>query len=1086
MFSKLCIRKPVTTIMVTLMVFIAGIVSYFNLDQALMPDMDLPIAVVMTTYVGASPEEIEELISKPMEESLGSIANVDTVTSYSSTNSSMVLLQFVDGTDIDMAAVDMRDKIDQMKSTLPDAAGDPMVIKMDINAMPITIGVKAENMDLKSLNDLLEDNVANRLERIEGVASVSLSGGITNEVRITVDPVKLAGYGLTTSTLSGLLAAENMNLPSGDLTQGNTTVAVRTIGEFTSVQEINNLPIPTSTGAVIHLSDVAKVEQVEADRDSFTYINGEKGILLSVDKQSTANLVKVSQSLKDEIAKLQRDYPELEIDMLSDTSDYIEMSLSNITETALLAAVIAFFVLLLFLKNAVTAGIIAVSIPTSIMATFALMYVTDINMNMISMGGVAIGIGMLVDNSVVVLDSIYQYYERGYTAAESAEIGAKEVSMAIIASTLTTVAVFLPMALIGGTTGAMMKNLSFTIMYALIASVVVALTFVPMACALLLKRETKTFVWKNLKFLSFLDHWEGAIDTLSRKYEKLLKWALRHRKKTVLTVLLVILSLCSIPLAGMDFMASMDEGVATISVDLPNGTDLDTTEETTLEVLYRLQDIPEADVVYANVGSGMLSSGTNSASITMNLVDAKDRKRSTEEVCDDIEKLLADIPGADITVSSSDSAMGSLASADVTMNVYGYDAATLVDVEDELVDKLSGVEGLSDVEGSTGDTVPEAKVTIDRAKASQYGITTASVAGALSTAISGSTATQYKLDGTEIDVVIRYDTNSVNYLTDLNNLTVTSAYGTQVPLSDVATVTMDESATTIMRENQKNYITISANADNMSTSEAQKLVEKAMADIELPDGCTYEFSGMMEKMNDTFRSLEIAMVVAVLLVYMIMASQFESLRYPFIVMFSMPLAITGAIIGLLITGNTITMPAMMGFVMLIGMVVNNGIVLVDYTNQLMDRGMNCYDALTSAGPRRLRPILMTTLTTVLGMVPMALATSEGSEMMQALAIAVIFGLTLSTVVTLIFIPVLYMWMNERKRKSNARKTAKQIAKNAKLHAEELARERAAQNNANRYKIPIENGIMKPLGAFPDGFFVNKTLISHRKKEQRVL
>lgn len=1048
MFSKLCIRKPVTTIMVTLMVFIAGIVSYFNLDQALMPDMDLPIAVVMTTYVGASPEEIEELISKPMEESLGSIANVDTVTSYSSTNSSMVLLQFVDGTDIDMAAVDMRDKIDQMKSTLPDAAGDPMVIKMDINAMPITIGVKAENMDLESLNDLLEDNVVNRLERIEGVASVSLSGGITNEVRITVDPVKLAGYGLTTSTLSGLLAAENMNLPSGDLTQGNTTVAVRTIGEFTSVQEINNLPIPTSTGAVIHLSDVAKVEQVEADRDSFTYINGEKGILLSVDKQSTANLVKVSQSLKDEIAKLQRDYPELEIDMLSDTSDYIEMSLSNITETALLAAVIAFFVLLLFLKNAVTAGIIAVSIPTSIMATFALMYVTDINMNMISMGGVAIGIGMLVDNSVVVLDSIYQYYERGYTAAESAEIGAKEVSMAIIASTLTTVAVFLPMALIGGTTGAMMKNLSFTIMYALIASVVVALTFVPMACALLLKRETKTFVWKNLRFLSFLDHWEGAIDTLSRKYEKLLKWALRHRKKTVLTVLLVfILSLCSIPLAGMDFMASMDEGVATISVDLPNGTDLDTTEETTLEVLYRLQDIPEADVVYANVGSGMLSSGTNSASITMNLVDAKDRKRSTEEVCDDIEKLLADIPGADITVSSSDSAMGSLASADVTMNVYGYDAATLVGVEDELVDKLSGVEGLSDVEGSTGDTVPEAKLTIDRAKASQYGITTASVAGALSTAISGSTATQYKLDGTEIDVVIRYDTNSVNYLTDLNNLTVTSAYGTQVPLSDVATVTMDESATTIMRENQKNYITISANADNMSTSEAQKLVEKAMADIELPDGCTYEFSGMMEKMNDTFRSLEIAMVVAVLLVYMIMASQFESLRYPFIVMFSMPLAITGAIIGLLITGNTITMPAMMGFVMLIGMVVNNGIVLVDYTNQLMDRGMNCYDALTSAGPRRLRPILMTTLTTVLGMVPMALATSEGSEMMQALAIAVIFGLTLSTVVTLIFIPVLYMWMNERKRKSNARKTAKQIAKNAKLHAEELARERAAQNNA---------------------------------------
>ncbi len=1032
MFSGLCIKKPVTTVMVTLMVFIAGIVSYFHLDQALMPDMDLPIAVVATTYVGASPEEIEELISKPLEESMGTIANVDTITSYSAMNMSMVLLQFVDGTDIDMAAVDMRDKLDQIKSSLPDDAGEPTVIKMDINAMPIDIGVKAENLDLNELNELLEDNVVNRLERIEGVASVDLSGGITREIRITVDPVKLAGYGLTTSALSGVLAAENMNLPSGDLTQGNTTVAVRTIGEFTSLQEIQDLPISTASGAVIHLSDVAKVEQVEADRNSFTYINGTKGILISVDKQSTANLVEVSNALKEEIAELQQDYPELDIELLTDTSEYIELSLSNITETALLSAAIAFFVLLLFLRNAITSAIIAVSIPTSIMATFALMYVTGINMNMISMGGVAIGIGMLVDNSVVVLDSIYQYYERGYSAAESAEVGAKEVSMAIIASTLTTVAVFIPMALIGGTAGAMMKNLSFTIVYALTASIVVALTFVPMACALLLRRETKLFAWKNNKLLSFLERWAAAVDALSDRYERVLKWALNHRKKTVLTVLVVfLLSLCSVPLAGMDFMASMDEGVVSVTVELPNGTDLDTTEETTLEVLYRLQEIPEADVIYANVGSGMMSAGTNSASVTVNLVDKSERKRSADEVSAAIEEMLADIPGAEISASSSDAAMGSLASADVTMNVFGYDSDMLMDVEKELVARLSTVDGLSDVEGSTGETVPEATVKIDRGRASQYGITTAAVAGALNTAISGSTATQYKLDGTEIDVVIRYDTNAVNYLTDLRNLTVTSAYGTQVPLSDIASVTMEESATTIMRKNQKNYITISANAENMSTSEAQRLVEQEMAKLELPDGCSYEFGGMMEMMNDTFHSLLTAMVVAVLLVYMIMASQFESLRYPFIVMFSMPLAITGAIIGLLITGNTITMPAMMGFVMLVGMVVNNGIVLVDYTNQLMERGMNCYDALTTAGPRRLRPILMTTLTTVLGMVPMALATSEGSEMMQALAIAVIFGLTLSTVITLIFIPVLYMWMNEKRRISNAKRTARLIARNAK-------------------------------------------------------
>lgn len=1044
MFSKLCIRKPVTTIMVTLMVFIAGILSYTNLDQAMMPDMDLPIAVVATTYVGASPEEIENLISKPLEESMGSIANVDTITSYSAANMSMVLLQFVDGTDIDMAAVDMRDKLDMIESTLPDDANEPMVVKMDINAMPIMLGVRAENLDLNALHEMLEDNVVNKLERIEGVASVDLNGGITREVRVTVDPAKLAGYGLTTSTISGILKAENMNLPSGSLSQGNTSVSIRTIGEFKTLQEIQNLPIPTSTGAVVHLSDVARVEEVEADRSGFSYINGDKGIIISVDKQSTANLVKVSDALKAEIEDLQEDYPELEIHMLTDTAEYIEMSLANITETAFLAAIIAFFVLFLFLKNAVTAGIIAVSIPTSIMATFGLMYVTGINMNMISMGGVAIGIGMLVDNSVVVLDSIYGYYERGYTAAESAEYGAREVSMAITASTLTTVAVFIPLALQGGTTGAMMQNLSFTIVYALVASVVVALTFVPMACALLMKRETKTIVWKNIKFLAFLDHWEAAIDGLSRKYEDVLKWALSHRKKTVITVLIAfVLSLFCVPLAGMDFMASMDQGSASVTVELPNGTELDTTEETALEVLYRLQDIPEVEMIYASVGTGQMSAGTNSASVTINLVDKDDRDRSTDEVCEEIEVLLADIPGADITVSSSSSAMGSMGGGgDVTMNIYGYDNKTLIDVEKDVIALLENTPGLSNVEGSTGETVPEAMINIDRGKASQYGITTASVASALNTAISGSTATEYKVDGTEIDVVLRYDTDQINYLTDLNDLTVTSAMGTQVPLSNFATISMGETSTIIMRENQKNYVTINVDAEGLSGGDAQKLVTEAMNGYELPDGCSYEFGGMTEMMNESFQKLGVAMVVAILLVYMIMASQFESLRYPFIVMFSMPLAITGAIFGLLITGNTITMPAMMGFVMLVGMVVNNGIVLVDYANQLMDRGMTCYDALTSAGPRRLRPILMTTLTTVLGMVPMALATSEGSEMMQALAIGVIFGLTLSTVVTLVFIPVLYMWMNERRRKANAKRTAKRIAKNAKLHAEELARERA--------------------------------------------
>lgn len=1031
MISRLAIRRNVTTFMVTMMVFLAGIVAYLNLDMALMPNVDIPIVVVSTTYVGAGPEEMENLVTEPLEEALSTVTNVESISSVSSADVSFAIVQFVDGTDIDMASVDLREIIDRVKSALPDDAGEPNIIKMDMNALPIYIGVTAKNMDLNALNEMLEDNVVNRLERIEGVASVDLTGGIEREVRVTVDPQKLAGYGITTSTLSQMLAAENMNLPSGSLSQGSTTVQVRTIGEFSSIEEIRNLPITTSGGALIHLSDVASVEEVEVDRSSFTIIDGEYGIMLSVNKQSTANLVDVSKKLQAEMEDLRVSYPELNITMLTDTSEYIQTSLSNVTETAFLSAIIAFFVLLLFLKNPLTSIIIAISIPTSILASFALMYLAGMTLNIISMGGLAIGIGMLVDNSVVVLDSIYQYYERGYAPAEAAESGAKEVTMAVTASTLTTVAVFLPIAFVGGSVGQLMQSLSFAICFSLISSLVVSVTFVPMACALFLRRERKKKE-PNKKLFGILYQWDLFLDKINNGYEKLIKWALRHPRRTICIVLVAFLgSLCTIPVTGMDFMEEMDEGVANITIEMPNGTDLDTTEETVWEVLYRLQDIPEAQTVYASVGGGMLSSGTSSASITMNLVDKEDRSRSTSEVCEEIKELTADIPGAEITASSSSSAMGSFGGADVSFNVYGYDSAVLLDVEEELVELLSGVPGLTEVEGSTGATVPEAKVIIDRNKASLYGITTASIANSLNTAISGSTATQYKIDGTEIDVVIRYDTADLNYLTDLNDLTVSSAYGGEIPLSSIASVEMSESATSIYRENQKNYITIEASAPELSGSDAQKLVTAALADYEFPDGCSYEFGGTLEMMNDAFSSLTTALIVAVLLVYMIMASQFESLRYPAIVMFSMPLAFTGAILGLFITGNTITMSAMMGFIMLAGMVVNNGIVLVDYTNQLMSRGMSCYKALTTAGPRRLRPIMMTTLTTILGLVPMVVTQQEGSEMMRSLALSVIFGLTLSSMVTLVFIPVVYAWMNRRREKRLRKKVAKRAAKAAK-------------------------------------------------------
>ena len=1007
--SKLAILRPVTTVMILLMVIMGGILGYSGLSLALMPSIDLPIALVSTTYVGAGPSEIESLITEPIEESLASISNVDTITSMSSSNSSIVLVQFADGTDIDMAAIDMREKIDMVKGSLPEDANDPMVIKMDMNAQSIYVGVTSDNLDLAQLNDLLDENIVNRLERIEGVSAVTLSGGDENEIQITLNPDKMDGYGLTTAQLTQALSSENLNLPSGTISQGTSKLQVRTMGEFKSLQDIKNVMITTGTGAVIALDEIADVEEVAKERTSYTIIDGEQGIMIAIDKNSTANVVEVSDKINETLNDIALEYPEINIRMLTDTADYIRLSIGNVTSTAFQSAIIAVIVLFLFLRNPTTSLIIGVSIPTSILATFGLMYLCDMTLNVISMGGITIGIGMLVDNSVVVMDNVFKYWNKGYSPKEAAMIGSKEIGMAIAASTLTTVAVFIPLTFVSGTIGQMFRDLSFTICFALLASLVVSLTFVPMACAQLLKRRESKKKQRKGIVAKILDVWGKGIDALDTLYRKLLIWVLHHKKRTVAIVLACfIATLACAPLAGFDFMPESDEGSASITINLPKGTELKETEKITNQVLSKIEGIPEIDYVYASVGSGMISSGTDSASVNINLVNIADRTRSTNEVCDEIKQRLKGIAGADITVESSSSAMGSLGGAAISFNITGYDTDIMRKIENDVVDLLSDIPGLTDVEGSSEDVVPEARVVLDRQKASQYGITTSSMANALNTAVSGSVATQYKVDNKEMDVRIRYDQNKMNYITDLQNITIKSSSGASIPLTEIANIEMTDGALQINRENQKQYISISANTNGIDTNTAQRLIDEKLATYPFPEGYEYAYGGTTEEMVKAFTSLALVLVISIILIYMIMASQFESLIYPGIVMFAMPLALTGGVFGLLITGNTITVNAFMGFIMLVGMVVNNAIVLVDYTNQLRERGMTCYDALVEAGPNRLRPILMTTLTTIIGMLPMALGVGEGMETQKPLAITIIFGMTISTMVTLVLIPVLYL------------------------------------------------------------------------------
>ncbi len=1033
MFSRASIKRPVTTIMVMLIVILTGIVSFFSLKLDLMPNMDIPVAIVSTTYVGAGPEEIETLVTKPLEESLGTVSNVDTIQSVSSANSSMVIVQFQDGTDIDMAAIDMREKVDMVKGRLPEDCSEPMVLKLDVNSMTgIAVGIKSESLDLNSLYALVDENIASSFEKVEGVASVSIIGGTEGEIQITVDPEKMAGYGVTESSLSSALASENLNYPTGSLKQGTRSLSVRAEGEFTSVEEIAELPISTPTGAVIHVSDIATVELTQKDMTSYALVDGQPSIILYIQKQSNANTVDVSESVAKTIEDVQKTYSQIEVSMLSDTADYITMSIDNMIETAFMAAFLAVVVIFVFLRSGKMSFIIGVSIPTSIVATFALMWSQNMTLNIISMGGLTIGIGMLVDNSIVVLENIYSKMKRGMEPKEASAEGASEVAMAVAASTLTTMGVFIPLTFVQGTMGDLFRDLSLTICFSLACSLVVSLTFVPMACSKLIdpstiraehadKEEPKGILDK------VLSRWGKVMTKLDSKYRSVLHFCLRNKKKVVAFTCAFFIATCAtLPIVGFDLMPEMDEGSASVSIELPDGTVIEETEKVVDEVISRISDIEEIESYYATVGGGgisMTSSGTNSASITMNFVDKNERDKTSKELAMEIEDMLKSIPGCEITASASSSAMGSMGSSAITVRLKGDDSDTLRSFGYDIEELLSGVDGVRDVTNSAGDPIPEADIIIDRSRASAYGITAGQIANAVSTAINGTVATEFKTGDTEIDVRIKQSDDKIEYMQDLSSITITSPVtGTAVPLSEVADIVMGESSVSISRVDHHKYIDISAEVYGKELSVVQKDIENILKNYNVPEGCTYEYTGTMETMTESFTDLFLVLIVAILLVYMIMAAQFESFIYPLIIMFSLPIAFTGGILGLFVTGNSITVTAFMGFIMLAGMVVNNAIVLVDAANQnVSNKGMNFYDAIEAAGPDRLRPILMTTLTTVLGMVPLWLSNKEGMEMQQGMAIVIIFGLSLSTLVTLIFIPTLYVLVEKLRFRSFSKK-----------------------------------------------------------------
>lgn len=1009
--SKVSIQRPVTTVMVVFIVILLGIISMGRLPVDLLPKFELPYALVMTSYNGAGPQEIETLITKPLEATVGTVSNLKNITSTSSNGSSMIFVEFNDGTDMDMAMLDMREKIDMIKGFLPEDAEDPMVLELDPNMMPIMeVGISG-NENLVKLKQIVEDDIIGKIERIEGVASVSVVGGKENEIRITLLPDKLKGYNITPSTVMQSIAAENLNLPAGEVKQGNSTLTLRSVGEFSSIEEIRDLPIMTS-GGVIYLRDIAEVEEVFKEMSSYAYINGNPSISLSIQKQSTANTVQVAKEINKTLDQLRAELKDVDITTIYDSAEFINLSIGNVASTAIMGSILAIVILFVFLRNIRSTLIVGTAIPVSVIATFALMYFSGLTLNMVSLGGLALGVGMLVDNAIVVLENIYRHRENGERRVDAADKGTTEVGMAVMASTLTTIAVFLPIVFVEGMAAKMFKEMALTVTFSLTASLAVAVTLVPMMASKILKVEKIDEIKRRKITTKIFDKWSEVLDKVDKEYRKILNWTIHHRVKAALITVGVFIGTLLIPifgLVGMEFFPASDEGTFNISITLPKGTVIEETFEVVEQVQTRLEGIEEIQEVFSNIGGGgMMSTGTvsNSASLTVDIGSVKERKRSVDEVADEVRTLVSDIPGAEFSVSGSSSMTGTGGSP-ISIQIAGDDLEQLELIANDVVGIVESVEGTREVTSSIEDGVPEAQITINRKKASMYGLNMATISNTLKTAVQGSVATKYKVDGTEIDVRMVYDTSKSEYLKDIRSIAITSPMGVNIPLSEVADISINESPTSISRDNQKRIVTVNSALFGVDMNTAKTTIDQKLQSYQMPDGYSYVFAGEVEQMMESFASLGLALLLAILLVYMVLAAQFESFLHPFTIMFSVPLALTGAILGLFVTGRTLSMPSFIGLIMLVGIVVNNAIVLIDYIIQLRQSGYDRTEAILEAGPTRLRPILMTTLTTVLGMIPMALGIGEGAETMAPLATSVIGGLSLSTVLTLVIIPLNY-------------------------------------------------------------------------------
>lgn len=1023
---ELSVKRPVAVTMAVLIFVVIGVYSLTMLPMESMPEMDLSMAIINTTYQGVGASEMENLVTKKIEGAISSVSGVDTITSQTSEGNSLTMVQFDTGTDMDKAVSDMNSNIEMIKSLLPEDCDDPMVIKMDTNIMPVAMmSVSYEGLDLVKTKQFVEDNITDKLESTTGVASVSVMGATDRIIEVRLNPTKMSGYNLDFSAVMGAIALQNNNFASGSVSASTKDLSIRTIGEFDSLRDIENVTVTTPTGETIHIRDIAEVVDTFDEDSTYARLNGENAISISVTAESDANTVDVVTAIEKTLNTLREQNPKFTYNMTMEQASYIENGISSVAESAVIGGVLAILVLFVFLGSMRTAIVIGITMPVSIITVFIGLFFSGMTLNIVSLGGLALGVGMLVDCAVVVIENIFRWRdELGADPKTAALKGTGEVTGAVIASVMTTCIVYVPILFVDNMVAVMFKQLAFTIIFSQISSLLVTFLLIPMLSA-------KIPALKETNKHSFLSPFERMLDKLYAVYEKALRYVLGHRKRFTFSVIGVfVLSMIILFNIGMVLMPETDEGSLSVSIELPSGSVLESTDEITRKVENIIRERDDVETVFSSVGGGsILSSGSNSATITVTLLD--NRKLSTTDVCEEIRKALKNISGATFEVSASSSGSGmNMSTNEIQWQFTGNDEEKLNAYVLECENALKQIDGVTDTATSIEDTRSEVRVNIDSDKAARYGLSSQQISTYIRYATSGATASQFKDEGSEYDIKVVYPDEYLDTTNALKHFQIKAPTGQWISLSDVATVTVDQGSTTLTRIDQKRTVTLSGTLYGTDMNTASSAFTRAIKDITIPDGVSLETSGMLEIMFDAMLSLLLAIILGIVLMYFVMAAQFENLSQPFIILFTVPLALIGVVLSLLLTGSQLSVVSCIGILMLVGIIVNNAIVLIEFINDLNRENPDGdrFEHVVKAGKTRLRPILMTSLTSILGYLPMAMATSEGSEMMQPLAIVVLGGLAIGTLLTLLFIPVIYTVFEDKMDMRHANKAAKAAAR----------------------------------------------------------